>query len=63
MAGGDRLAAGRCGGERSDGRGALWALAPFAWGGFSPEGRWLASAVANACLLIGLTQWLAWRRP
>lgn len=42
---------------------ALWGLAPFAWGGFSAEGRWLASAVANACLLIGVTQWLAWRRP
>ncbi len=41
----------------------LWGVAPFAWGGFSAEGRWLASAVANACLLIGLAQWLAWRRP
>jgi hypothetical protein len=42
---------------------ALWVVAPFAWGSFSPEGRWLVSAVANACLLIGITQWLAWRRP
>jgi energy-converting hydrogenase Eha subunit A len=43
--------------------GLLWAMAPLAWGGFSPEGRWLASAAANACLLLAAAQWLAWRRP
>jgi hypothetical protein len=40
----------------------LWAVAPWMWGEFSTEGRWVVSAVANASLLIGLTQWLAWRR-
>ncbi len=43
--------------------GLLWAVAPFAWDGFSAEGRWLAPAAANACLLLAAAQWLAWRRP
>lgn len=42
---------------------ALWVVALLAWGGFHPEGRWLISAVANACLLLGFAQRLAWRRP
>lgn len=42
---------------------ALWVIALVAWGGFSPEARWLISAVANASLLLGIAQWLAWRRP
>jgi len=42
---------------------ALWAAALLAWGGFTAEGRWLAPAAANACLLLAAAQWLAWRRP
>lgn len=42
--------------------GLLWTAAPIAWSGFTAEGRWIASALANANLLIALTAWLAWRR-
>jgi len=43
--------------------GMLWAAAVLAWDGFTAEGRWLAPAAANACLLLAAAQWLAWRRP
>jgi len=42
---------------------ALWAAALLGWGVFTAEGRWLAPAAANACLLLAAAQWLAWRRP
>ncbi len=40
----------------------LWGAAPATWDRFTAEGRWIASALANANLLIALTAWLAWRR-
>ena len=41
---------------------AIWCVLPFVWSGISPEGRWMASAIADSFIAVAALEFLAIRR-